>query len=119
MDTDAEAQPLPLGALCVLLSDRRLDREGAFDRIDGAGEIGKDAVPGGREDAAAVSGDQPVDNGARGAQGPQRAELVQLYQVAVADDVRRENRGELPFDDLDFWHPGASSRHRCRPVRLL
>ena len=54
VDTDAEAQPLALGALRVLRRDRPLDREGAFDRIDGAREIGEDAVPGGCEDAAAI-----------------------------------------------------------------
>jgi hypothetical protein len=45
-------------------------------------------------------GDQPVEDRARRAQCPQRADLVLFHQMAVADDVGRENRGELSFDHL-------------------
>ena len=52
-------------AILVFFCDRVLDRDGAFDGIDGAGEIGDDAVSGGIEDPAAMGGDQ-VDRGSPG-----------------------------------------------------
>src|SRR5580704_4963233 len=56
---------------------------------------------------AVVNGDQPVEDRPRGAQCPQRADLVQLHQMAVADDIGRENRGQFSFDHLAVCHPGG------------
>jgi hypothetical protein len=39
--------------------------------------------------------------------------------VAVANDVRRKNRGELSFDHLAFYHPKASSGTDIGCARLL
>ena len=119
MHADAEPHLLARGALRILLRDRLLNLQCAFDGIDRARKIGKHAVAGRREDAAPMFADQPVDNCPRSTQRPQCADLVQLHQVAIANDVRRKNRGELSFDHLAFCHPRASLRHRYRVRRLL
>ena len=106
MHADTELHAFARGALRIFRGDRLLHRQRAFDGIDRAGEIGEHAVAGRGEDPAAIIGDQPVEDRARGAQRPQRADLVLLHQLAVADDIGREDRGELAFDYLAVCHPG-------------
>ena len=104
MDADAEPHRLADGAVLVLCCDRRLDRDGALDRVDGAGEIGDHAVPGGVEDPATVRSNQAIDDHPASLEPTPRADLVQLHQAAVLGNVGGKDHRQLSFDYLAFRH---------------
>ena len=108
MNADAEPHLLTSRAIVVLLFDGTLDRDGAFDGIDRAGEIGDHAVAGGIEDAAAIGGNQSIEDRPVGLQRAQGTDLVQPHQTAVFGDVGRKDCSELSFDYLGFCHRPSS-----------
>ena len=76
-----------------------LDRDGAGDRVDGAGELAEDAVAHQLDDAPAVLGDERLDELlAVGLEAVEGAPLVALHQARVADHICRENSGEPAVD---------------------
>jgi hypothetical protein len=104
MDADAEPHLLAGQATLVFFFDGVLDRDGAFDGIDCARKIGDETVAGGIEDAAAMGGDQSIEDYPVGLQPAQRADLVQPHEAAVLGNIGRKYHGELSFDYLDLCH---------------
>ena len=67
--------------------------------VDDARKLDEDAVAGGLDDAAATRRDGRVDQlQPYGLQPRQRTLFVDADQTAVAGDIRRQHRQELPFD---------------------
>jgi hypothetical protein len=96
MHNDAELHRLTGGSSGILCRNCRLHCNRTLQGIDRAGEVSDDAITDGVEDAAAVRGDQSVDDGTAGHQlGVGRAR-----QPAVAGNVGRKNRCELSFEEL-------------------
>jgi hypothetical protein len=108
MDANAKPHLVSLRAVRVLFCDCVLDRDGAFDRVHGAGEIGDYAVPSGIEDSTAMGGNQPIEDCPVRLKPPQRAELIQPHQAAVLGNVGRKDRSKLSFDYLAFCHRPSS-----------
>jgi hypothetical protein len=74
-----------------------LDLEGAAHRVDHAAELNDRAVAGALHDAPVMDGDDGVDEIA--AQGPQARKdsiLVRASEPAISDDIRDQDRRELP-----------------------
>ena len=97
MNADAEFDP-PLGRYAgVALEEAVLHLDRAPHRVDDAAKFDDCAIAGALDDAAVMSGDSRVDEVA--AQTPKtrkRAVLVGAGEPAVSDDVRNQNRRELP-----------------------
>src|SRR5271167_3768233 len=104
MDADAEPHLFFRSAVGILLSDRLLHRNGAFDGVDGTGEIRDYAVAGSIEDAAMMELDQPVQDRPIGLQLAQGADLVDTHQAAVFGDVSGKDGREFSLDPLAFYH---------------
>ena len=100
MNSDPEAHLLTRRAGSVLVGDRLLEGDGAFDRIDRTGEVGHHAIAGGIEDATMMGGDQPIEDRPIGLQPAQGADLILPHEAAVLGDVGRKNYRKLSFDDL-------------------
>ena len=103
---------------------RALDREGAVDGIDDAGEFDQRAIADQLDDAAIVFGDGGVENClAVTLQRRQRAGLVGRHHARIGDDIGRQNRGK-PADIARLSHgavlllcgrrrqPGEGARQR-------
>ena len=84
--------------ILVLLGDRALDGDRADEPVDGARELGEQRVAGGIGDAAAVLGDQRVDDRAARGKPAQCPVLVGAHQPAVLGDVGGENRRQTTLD---------------------
>ena len=99
VDADAEVdRPLRRD---VALAHRALDRDGAFDRVDGAAELDQRAVAHHLDDAAVARGDGGIEHLAPDlSQRGERAGLVLAHHAAVADDVGGEDRRESSRDRL-------------------
>ena len=86
---DAQVQPVASAAQCVL------DRDGAAQRLHGAGEGGQEPVAGGLEHAASVRGRQRLnDIGPQRAHARQRARLVRADHGGIANHVGRQDAGQ-------------------------
>ena len=123
VDADAEADALGLGDARLPLGHAALDRDRAGDRVDGAGELAEDAVAHELDDAAAVLGDERLDELlAVGLEALEGALLVALHEARVADHVRRQDGGE-PAVDAGSGHGaallGASDGAMLSEMRLL
>jgi hypothetical protein len=73
-------------------------------------QLTDDAVAGRIEDAAPVSFDQLIDDGAASLQPGERVDLVSRHQPAVAGNVSGEDRGEFALYRMDrhaWLLPGA------------
>ena len=81
------------------LGHAALDQDSAGDRVDNAGEFAEHAVAHELDDAAAVLGDERLEQLlAVGLEAVEGTLLVALHQARVADHVRRENGGEPALD---------------------
>src|SRR5260370_944434 len=86
IDSDAKLH-LPLGwQIRVLGLDGRLNFDGALDRIDDAGELGKYAVARGIDEAPAMRLDQRIDQLAMRGQSAERRLFVLPHEAAIAED---------------------------------
>ena len=82
----------------LALGHAALDGDGAGDRVDDGGELAQGAVAHELDHAAAVLGDQRLDERSAVALEPlEGACLVVLDEPRVADHVGREDRGEPAF----------------------
>ena len=70
--------------------------------IDGAGEIGDEAIARRGEDPTAMRGDQRIGYGPVSVEGAKGADLIQPHQAAIALDIGRKDCRELSFDLLGF-----------------
>ena len=85
-------------SLVVTSGHRVLDRDGATDGVDDAGELGQEPIAHRLNDAAAVLGDRGVDHlGAARLEARQRPRLVGADESAVADHVGTEDCRQPPF----------------------
>ena len=91
-------------AAALARGDRLLDLDGAFERVDDAGELGQHAVAGGVGDPAAV----PARSARRWSRGArerrQRRLLVDVHQPAIAFDIGGEDGDELALERRRFHH---------------
>ncbi len=86
------------GQAVVALGHLALQRNGAFDGIDDAGELGQQAVAGQLEDASMVGGDLGLEQTlAVSEQALEGIRLIVLHEAGVADDVGCENCGQPAF----------------------
>ena len=113
MNADAEQHPPVRREILVLLGDRALDRDRAGEPVDGARELGEQRVAGGIGDAAAMLGDQRLDD--RAARG-KPATVLRPRPPASAGCIRRRRRRGSSSDDAR--HAAASERFR-RAVRWI
>ena len=132
VDADPEADALGLGHARLPLGHAALDRDRARDGVDDAGELAERAVAHELDDAAAVLGDERLDElPAVRLEARERAGLVALHQPASSrprppPGWRRAaaRRGERPWRDPPGcfrWHdatPHASQGIRPRTVRF-
>ena len=102
VDTHAEVHTAIIGQLAVALLEILLDFDGAAHSLDGASELGDDAVTGAPENPAMMVRDQPLDDLSVRVQRADSRFLVGLHEPAVADHVRAEDRGKSPFNFLPF-----------------
>ena len=127
MHADAEANAALLGHLVVHCGNSFLDAERAVERVDGARELGQDAVAGGVGDAAAMLRDEAIRDIAMGVEQAQRAGLIDVHQAGVAGHIGAEDSSETALDDgarrrfigvqpFDNSHPNRRSAQR--PVRF-
>ena len=81
-----------------------LDGLRGADRILGACEFGQYAVAGALDDAPAMLGNQWVeDRLPPSPKAGQRARLVGAHHPAVAGDIQRHDRGQMPFQFLGHY----------------
>jgi hypothetical protein len=78
--------------------DPLLDAERTLQPVDGARELGQDAIARGVGDAAAMLRDQAVGDLAMRDEEPQRARLIRVHQVRIASHVSEKDRGEAALD---------------------
>jgi hypothetical protein len=100
VEADAELHAAVGRRVGIFRRHRLLDRERAGETVGDAGKLGEDGVARGVGDAAAVFGDQRIDERAAGAERAHRRILVGPHQPAVFGDVGREDRGQPPFGPL-------------------
>ena len=99
MHADAEADAALFRHLVVHRADSLLDAERALQRIDGARELGQDAVAGGVGDAAAMLRDEAIRHLAMGAEQAKGAGLIAVHQAGVAGHVGADDGRETALDD--------------------
>jgi hypothetical protein len=93
MNADAELDALLLRDAGVALDHRALDLKGAAHRVNNAAEFNDASVTRALDDAAAVHGDDRVDEVA--AERPETSEdpiLVRTSETALADNVGHQDR---------------------------
>ena len=91
IDTDPEAHPPPFRLGLIRGVKRRLDFDGAANRIEDAREFGEHAIPGSVRDPTSMSGDELVHHGATGGQCRHCRFFVAMHQSAVVLDIRGED----------------------------
>ena len=115
MNADAELDAALGRQAGVALDHAVLHLDGATHRIDHASELDEAAVAGALHHAAVMGGDRGIDQIA--AQRPEpreRAILIRARQSAIADDVGRQDRGNLP----GLAHGAPLGRHRIAQMPL-
>src|SRR5690348_6113903 len=113
---DAETHLHTGGPISVLLCHGVLHRDSTLHGIDGADEIGDEAIASRVEDPTAMRGDQAVDDGSVTVESAERADLISLHESAVAFDIGCEDRGELPFDRTFFQGSAPPGSSIARPT---
>ncbi len=89
-----------------------LDVDRAAHRLNRAREFGEHGITGGVENAAAAFGDEVVYHVTIGDQAPQRLLFVLGDQSAVAGNIGRKNRRDLPLHERQFRKQNAATE--CR-----
>ena len=101
-DTDAECH-LPARRIGhVAGAQAFLDVDRAAHGLDRAGEFGKHRIARGVEDTPAAFGDEVVGHLTVGAEPPQRLLFILGDQSAVAGNIGRKNRRDLPLHERQF-----------------
>src|SRR6266404_6944100 len=96
-DVDADAEPHLLAdrSIRIRLRDGVLDRDSTLHGVNGAGEIGDEAIASRGEDPTAMRGDQSIDDNPVRVKGSERADLIEPHKAAVALDICCKDRGEI------------------------
>jgi hypothetical protein len=99
IDADAKADAFGLQPVGVPVRHSLLDYDGAAHGVDDRGELDQNAVAGGLEDAAAVLGDQRIDQFAPIAfESGEGSLLVRSHQPRIAGDIGTEDCRQPPLD---------------------
>jgi len=93
-----------------------LDLDSTLHGVDGAGEIGDEAIARRTEDPTAMRGDQAIDDGPVSRERAKGADLISAHEAAVTFDIGGEDRRELSFDGVRF-HPRHLPNPEYRPNR--
>ena len=91
VDTDAKLHAAIWFNGGIALSHRSLDGKRALDCVHDAGELCKDAVAGGVDNAPAVLADHWQDDRLVSLEVPNRARLIGAHQRTVPSDVGGKN----------------------------
>src|SRR5262249_26514536 len=102
MDADPKSHRLISRSIGVLLGYRVLNFDATLHGINGAGEIGDEAIACRVEDPTAMRGDQAIDDDPVSRQGAKGADLIEPHQAAVALDIGGKNCRELPLNGTCF-----------------
>ncbi len=105
IDAHAELHAAVLGHVLVCFRNEVLNGERAAHGLDGACELGDEAVAGSAEDAALMVADGLADDVAVGRQRADGSFLVLAHQPAVVGDIRRKNGGELAWRGVSYGPP--------------
>ena len=113
MDANAEPQPILIG--CVIVDRRQLilDSNSTMHRIDDAGKLGQHAISCGFRDPTAVFRNEPIHDLTVSGESPERSGLISAHQARIACHVRREDRGQPPFQAL------VLRRHAFPPAMVM
>jgi len=112
IDAHAKFDALVLGHRGVALGHLALQLDRTAHRVDDAGELGKEAVAGGFDDAPAVLGDLEIGEfTANRPQRRQRALFVFTPQPRIAGNIDSEDRCQ-PALDPTLAHSGKPARRR-------
>ena len=104
-----------LGLVPVGLGHGLLELDGRAERVHGAGELDQRTVARQLDQPAAVAGQCRLQAlGAMGLQPGQRAVLVAAHQARVANDIRRQDRRQSPYNPL----AGQGASPRLQPAAL-
>ena len=96
-NTDAEFDAALGRQACVALDEAVLHLDGAAHRVDQAAKLDEAAVAGSFDEAPVMRVDGRVDQiAAQPTEPRQRAILIRSRQPAVANDIRDQNRRDLP-----------------------
>ena len=117
MNADAKLDPALRRQTGVTLDHAVLDFDRAAHRVDHAAELDETAVAGALDDAAAMHGNDGVDEVAAQRPKPsQNAILVRAGQAAIADDVGNQDRRELSGLAHSSGSPALRIPSRTRAV---
>src|SRR5882724_7844550 len=129
MNADAEAEAALFRHLVIHRADSFLNAEGAVERIDGARELGQDAVARGIGDTAALLRDEAIRHLPMGAEQAQRAGLIAVHQAGVAGHIGAEDGRETALDDggrlvhrlqgPSVTSPGHRPRRKARAFQAI
>ena len=108
MNADAELDASLGRHAGVALDHAVLHLDGAAHGVDDAAKLDEAAVAGALDDASVMRSDRGIDQiAAQPAQPRQGAILVRSREPAVADDIRDQDRRDLP----GLAHSAPSGRH--------
>jgi hypothetical protein len=105
VDADAEPHLLADRSISILPTYGVLNLDGTLHDIYDAGKVGDPDV----RRSGAID-DDPVSR-----EGAERADLISPHQSTIALDIRREDRGQLPFDGLRFQGSAPPRSSISRP----
>ena len=114
IDADTEEHSAILGHIGIPLCHELLNRHRAFHRGDDGREFQQDAIAGGLDDSAAMSGHDRIDCGTMFPEDPGRARLVSAHEPTVAGDISRKNGGQSSLGPL----PGQAALRSNRKLSL-
>ena len=116
MNADSELDAALRRQAGVALDEAVLHLDRAAHRVDHATKLDEAAVPGAFDDAAMMHGDGRIDEvAAQRPESRQNAILVRSREPAVSDDVRDQDRRDLPrFAD---GAPSGPTQHSTKTGR--
>src|ERR1700689_3342192 len=107
MDSDAEIDAAVVRHANIALDEAILHRNGRADGLDHAAKLGDEPIASALDYPPMMDGDGGIDQlRAQRAQPRQSSVLVRAREPAVADDVRHQDRSNLPV----FGHGEPPSR---------
>jgi hypothetical protein len=118
MDADSELDAAFRRQAGVALDHASLHFDGATHRVHHAAELDERAVAGAFDHAAVMEGNGRIDQVAAERPEPrQNAILVRSREPAIADDIRDQNRRDLP--GLTHGAPSSAMQHSTKSLRAV
>src|ERR1700679_3910547 len=115
MDSDAEIDAAVVRHANIALDEAILHRNGRAHGLDHAAKLGDEPIASALDYPPMMDGDGGIDQlRAQRSQPRQSSVLVRAREPAVADDVRHQDRSNLP----DFGHGRALTHHAIPQERF-